>query len=155
MFTILDHTVQDFFDFVERNGSAQQCLTVSSLRQSKDNSTTLFDFTWNPVECNKAQQTILCEIRVETVTYAWVPNWMAIVLIILTITSLFALCVGAMCITSSQPSRREKEATRANGHLPNDLPPKYSDVVVINESTFDKYKNKGKELLAKIYIVRE
>ena len=120
---------------------------------SNDQSDTTFTFAWNPVECNKPQQIVLCEIRVETVTYAWVPNWMAVVLIILTITSLFALCVGAMCITSTQTSR--KSPLKSNSYHNNDLPPKYADVVVTNESTFSRYKNKGKELLAKIYIVKE
>ena len=88
-------------------------------------------------------------------TYGWIPNWMDLVLIILTITSLLALCVGAMCITSSQPSQRAKRASKTNSYPVNDLPPKYSDVIITNESTFDRYKNKGKELLAKIYIVKE
>ena len=120
---------------------------------SNDQSDSAFNFAWKPVECNKPQQTVLCEIRVETVTYAWVPDWMAVVLIILTITSLFALCVGAMCITSSQTSRQT--TSKSNTYPNNDLPPKYTDVVVTNESTFNRYKNKGKELLAKIYIVKE
>jgi hypothetical protein len=113
------------------------------------------DLKWNAVRCNQ-QQTALCEIRVETVTYAWVPNWMAFVLIILTITSLFSLCVAAMCITSRQPKRSKDKGTNARNTYPeNDLPPKYNDIIVTQGGSFEKYKNKGKELFAKIYLVRE
>ena len=67
--------------------------------------------------------------------------------------SLFVLCVGGMCITSSQPSR--KVSSKQNCDPINDLPPKYSDVIITQESAFNKYKNKGRELLAKIYIIKE
>ena len=149
----LDYTVQESFDIFERNDSTKQCLVVEGTTKPNYDSRTKFEYTWKQVECNKPQQTILCEIRVDTVTYAWIPNWMAVVLIILTITSLFVLCVGGMCITSGQPSR--KASSKQNCGPMNDLPPKYSDVIVTQESSFNKYKNKGRELLAKIYIVKE
>ena len=150
---ILDFTVHESFDIFERNDSTKQCLVVEGIAKSKYDSGSKIEFAWKPVECNKPQQQILCEIRVDTVTYAWIPNWMAVVLIILTITSLFVLCVGGMCITSSQPSR--KVSSKQNCDPINDLPPKYSDVIITQESAFNKYKNKGRELLAKIYIVKE
>ena len=153
-----DHTtfnVTETFGFIERNDSTQQCLTVEVRHTPDTLAKNQFGLKWNAVKCNQ-QQTVLCEIRVETITYAWVPNWMAFVLIILTISSLLSLCVAAMCLTSRQPKKtRGKGSSEKSIYHADDLPPKYNDVIVNQGSTFEKYKNKGKEIIARIYVVKE
>ena len=110
-----DHTtlnITETFGSIDRNYSTQQCLTVEVGHMSDSSARKQFGsfgLKWNAVKCNQ-QQTVLCEIRVETITYAWVPNWMAFVLIILTIssllsfiphfTSLYRLKAGISCAKS-------------------------------------------------------
>ena len=127
-----------------------------------------FQLTWTAVECN-GQNDVLCEIRVETVTYyAWFyTNWLSVILMILTIILLVSLCVTALSYRSSRQTVYRSQGRRPtpNGTvhttLPyNDAPPKYADVTgatanSAEEGRLDRYKNKGKELLAKVYVVKQ
>ena len=115
------------------------------------------------MDCVDQKIDVLCEIRVETVTYAWVPNWLTITLLILTIVLLVTCCMAAMSYKQHQPRAYRGNANSTTGvtHGPaNDLPPKYSEVTGIgatnqDQGTFEKYKTKGKEILAKVYVVRD
>ena len=116
---------------------------------------------WIPIDCVGQKLDVLCEIRVETVTYAWVPNWLTITLLILTIVLLVTCCMAAMSYKQHQPRAYRGNGTAGVTHGPaNDLPPKYSEVTGIgatnqDQGTFEKYKTKGKDILAKIYVVRD
>merc|ERR1712018_494426 len=116
---------------------------------------------WIPMDCVDQKIDVLCEIRVETVTYAWVPNWLTITLLILTIVLLVTCCMAAMSYKQHQPRAYRGNGTTGVMHGPaNDLPPKYSEVTGIgatnqDQGTFEKYKSKGKEILAKVYVVRD
>lgn len=150
------------------NEDEKQCLAVtgSFIHDDEDYGQQSLSPKWEAVPCLSNQIDSLCEIRVKTVTYFWVPNWLSITLIILTIILLVTCCMAALSYTKYKPTA--PRAYRANGqsnattnnYPANDAPPKYSDVTGISTSetqqkAFDKYKNKGKELLAKIYVVRE
>jgi len=141
-----------------------QCLALTGTFKPDSNNA----YDWNAVPCLNQNMTSLCEIRVQTVTYAWVPNWLSITLIILTIILLVTCCMAALSYTKYKPTTNR--AYRANGNTnqnnttnnyhANDLPPKYSDVTGISTSesqqkALDRYKNKGREMLAKIYVVRD
>ena len=150
-FIVLDYStfnLTETFGTVERNDSTQQCLSVGVTIKSEEG----YNFKWKAVKCNQPQR-VLCEVTLRTITYAWVPNWMALCLVVLTIGTLLSLCVAAMCLTSRPPKTHEEKRKQSSE---NDLPPKYKDVVITDSrGTFDKYKNKGKEFFAKIYYVRE
>ena len=146
-----------------------QCLAVTGsgfIHGDEDYGQQTLNLTWEAVPCLNNPIDSLCEIRVKTVTYFWVPNWLSITLIILTIVLLVTCCMAALSYTKYKPTT--PRAYRANGqsnpatnnYPANDAPPKYSDVTGISTSesqqkAFDKYKNKGKDLLAKIYVVRD
>ena len=122
---------------------------------------TRWQLEWIPIDCIGQNIDVLCEIRVETVTYAWVPNWLTITLLILTIVLLVTCCMAAMSYKQHQPRAYRGNGTAGVTHGPaNDLPPKYSEVTGIgatnqDQGTFEKYKTKGKDILAKIYVVRD
>jgi len=142
-----------------------QCLAVTGVINDGYNKTSI-EPRWEAVSCLNNPMGSLCEIRVKTVTYFWVPNWLSITLIILTIILLVTCCMAALSYTKYKPTTTRayrangQSNTTANNYPANDAPPKYSDVTGISTSdsqqkAFDKYKNKGKELLAKIYVVRD
>jgi len=144
-----------------------QCLAMTG-RYDETHDLPRYSHDLAPVACLNIPMDSLCEIRVQTVTYAWVPNWLSITLIILTIVLLVTCCMAALSYTKYKPttarayrSNGQMNQNAATSHYPvNDAPPKYSDVtgVSVTESqqkAFDKYKNKGKEMLAKIYVVRD
>ena len=69
--------------------------------------------------------------------------------------------MAAMSYKQHQPRAYRGNGTNGVTHGPaNDLPPKYSEVTGIgatnqDQGTFEKYKTKGKDILAKIYVVRD
>jgi len=155
-------------DIKYKDIAEKQCLRVKATFINKtENLDEQYTYEWAAVPCMEPMDS-LCEIRVQTVTYAWVPNWLSITLIILTIILMVTCCMAALSYTKYKPNTTR--AYRANGssnqnttnnnYPANDLPPKYSDVTGISvvesqQSALDKYKNKGKEMLAKIYVVRD
>ena len=121
-------------------------------------------FEWNAVKCNDNQMA-LCEMRVEITYYVWFySNWLTILLMILLLILLISLCVSALSYTQHRQRiyrgrTQTQQGVNVNNNRPyNDEPPKYSDVTQTNrnmeEGKFDRYKNKGKELLAKVYLVK-
>lgn len=142
----------------------KQCLTVTRHYQSDNNATTppIPHYGWKAVNCvGNGYVDVLCEIRVETVTYAWIPNWLTITLVILTIVLLVTCCMAALSYKqyTPRPYRGSQQSPQVAAYPVDDAPPKYSEVtgVATNEDQgkFDKYKNKGKEILAKIYVVKD
>ena len=85
---------------------------------------------------------------------------------ILLLILLISLCVSALSYTQHRQriyrgriqTQQGVNASNARPYPYNDEPPKYSDVTETNrnmeEGKFDRYKNKGKELLAKVYLVK-
>ena len=83
---------------------------------------------------------------------------------ILLLILLISLCVSALSYTQHRQRiyrgrTQTQQGVNVNNNRPyNDEPPKYSDVTQTNrnmeEGKFDRYKNKGKELLAKVYLVK-
>ena len=154
-------------DSISRQGG-EQCLTVGGKVSSYDVDdnddiiNVIFTYEWKAVKCmNEIPIKVLCEIRIETITYAWIPNWLTITLLILTLVLLVTCCIAAMNYKQYRPrAYRGREQTTQNGMMypANDEPPKYSDVTGTSVNTeqgkFDKYKTKGKEILAKIYVVK-
>ena len=150
------------FDEINKGNEKQQCLTVTKTKIDSGD----FIFEGNAVKCND-NQVALCEMRVEITYYVWFySNWLTILLMILLLILLVSLCVSALSYTQHrQRIYRGRTQTQQGinindtGASPyNDQPPKYSDVTGINrnveEGKFDRYKNKGKELLAKVYLVK-
>merc|ERR1711872_245053 len=150
-------------DEIEHEEGGQCLALIGSLVPDLD-----ITYVWSAESCLNLNMDSLCEIRVQTVTYAWVPNWLSITLIILTIILLVTCCMAALSYSKYKPTTNR--AYRANGNTnqnnttnnypANDLPPKYSDVTGISTSesqqkALDRYKNKGREMLAKIYVVRD
>ena len=139
-----------------------QCLTVTRNWQ-EDNTHRVEDlvYSWRAVNCVNERVDVLCEIRIETVTYAWVPNWLTITLLILTIVLLVTCCMAALSYKNytPRPYRGSQQSPQVAAYPVDDAPPKYSDVTRVvtteEQGKFDKYKNKGKEILAKIYVVKD
>merc|ERR1712141_633752 len=152
------------------NANTNQCLALRGVPDYIEDETTTaeapyqtatapitWQLEWKPIDCVDQRIDVLCEIRVETVTYAWVPNWLTITLLILTIVLLVTCCMAAMSYKQHQPRAYRGNGTAGVTQGPaNDLPPKYSEVTGIqDQGTFEKYKTKGKNILAKIYVVRD
>merc|ERR1711962_247328 len=122
-----------------------------------------------PVE----QSLMICEVRAQTVTYlAWFySNWLAFLLILMTFLLLTTLCLsvfkykGGRSVYSNRRVYRAEACTTAQPVQPTrddlpygDDPPTYSDVTGIvtetQQTKMDKYKNKGKEILAKVTLYK-
>jgi len=135
-----------------KDAAKEQCL------QSKFDPLTLVS-----VECNQPM-TAMCEVRVQTVTYlAWFySNWLSFLLVIMTVLLMSALCISVFKYKSGNRVYRSRSASRANrvsvSNLPyNDAPPTYNDVTGAArqpQSAMDKYKNKGKDILAKVTLYK-
>ena len=162
---ILDYTELNVNKIVEEmtgagipnNNEDKQCLAVRGIRFNDT-----FTYEWYPVKCVDHSNSIevLCEIRIETITYAWIPNWLTVILLILTLVLLVTCCVAAMSYKQHRPRTyrgRDQQSPQGASYPTDDLPPKYSDVtgLTTEQGKFDKYKNKGKEILAKIYVVND
>ena len=176
IYTIMFISISNHLDYSIpesiKNEEDGQCLAlIGSFKptlNSSEDSQNEYIYEWKAVSCLNNNMESLCEIRVQTVTYAWVPNWLSITLIILTIILLVTCCMAALSYTKYKPTTNRayrangnsnQNATTSNYHA-NDLPPKYSDVTGISTSesqqkALDRYKNKGREMLAKIYVVRD
>ena len=82
-------------------------------------------------------------------------------MIILTIVLLVTCCMAAMSYKhyNTRAYRGRDQSPQGMNYPRDDAPPKYSDVTGTStnqeQGRLDKYKNKGKELLAKIYVVKE
>jgi len=149
---------------------------------------------FKPVECNNwpiemaqpvpmlgqpvHQSVMICEVRVETVTYlAWFgANWLAFLLVLMTFLLLTALCLSLFKYKGGRSAYANRRVYRADARttttsaphpqgdpqrdLPyGDDPPTYSDVTgIVTETTqqtkMDKYRNKGKEILAKVTLYK-
>ena len=140
----------------------EQCLTVSRiLYPDYSDETDKYVYNWMTINCVNEPVDVLCEIRIETVTYAWVPNWLTITLLILTIVLLVTCCMAALSYKhyTPRPYRGSQQSPQVAAYPVDDAPPKYSDVTGVvtteDQGKFDKYKNKGKEILAKIYVVKD
>lgn len=120
-----------------------------------------------PVE----ESLMICEVRAQTVTYlAWFySNWLAFLLILMTFLLLTALCLSVFKYKGGRSAYANRRVYRADARttaqeqtrdLPyGDDPPTYSDVTgIVTETTqqtkMDKYKNKGKEILAKVTLYK-
>lgn len=153
-----NHTKIEIKNIAKNITGNGQCLTVKATKNVEEG-TIMYD--WEAVDCVGPQTDVLCEIRIETVTYAWVPNWLSITLIILTIVLLVTCCMAAMSYKHYKPRayRGSDQSPQGMAYPTDDAPPKYSDVTGTipnqEQGKIDKYKNKGKELLAKIYVVKE
>lgn len=146
----------------------EQCLVLSS-----SNGAATAEF--RSVECNGKSEGALCEVRVQTVTYlAWFySNWLSFLLVLMTVLLMSALCISVFKYKSGRRVYRNRgrsaaaaaaSVTTVHGnaappsHLPyNDAPPTYNDVTGAKTNTdnkMDKYKNKGKDILAKVTLYK-
>lgn len=145
------------FNITARNDK-EQCLGVASS----------FSLTFKPIECNQPRLA-MCEVRVQTVTYlAWFySNWLSFLLVMLTILLMSAICISVFKHSAGKRvyrGRRDQNRTArvSVSSLPyNDAPPTYNDVTAGGnsattspETTMGKYKNKGKDILAKVTLYR-
>jgi len=148
----------------------EQCLVLSSYTGDD-----MAAAEFRSVECNVRSEGALCEVRVQTVTYlAWFySNWLSFLLVLMTILLMSALCISVFKYKSGRRVYRNRRAgtggpnTRATAavttvhgnaappsHLPyNDAPPTYNDVTGTGNK-MDKYKNKGKDILAKVTLYK-
>jgi len=96
------------------------------------------------------EQSFICELRVETVTYfAWfVANWFSLLLVFLVVVLLISLCV-----TTSMFRQRHRESGRvyraSAGPILEDKPPSYGKATGTDGN---RYLNRGREFLAKVTI---
>jgi len=134
-----------------KNSTREQCLKL-----------TKFDpITFVSVECNQPMMA-MCEVRVQTVTYlAWFySNWLSFLLVLMTVLLMSALCISVFKYKSGRRVYRSRSNSRPHRvsvtNLPyNDAPPTYNDVTGTRpQTTMDKYKNKGKEVLAKVTLYK-
>jgi len=150
----------------------KQCLTFGHVNATSDPS----EMTFKAVECNQPIRA-MCEARVQTVTYlAWFySNWLSFLLVLLTILLLSALCISVFRYSSGRRMYRHgggrrggcgqnRQARVSVSSLPYiDAPPTYNDVTgggntataaATPETTMGKYKNKGKDILAKVTLYK-
>merc|ERR1712142_61473 len=120
------------------------------------------------VECNQPDMGAICEVRVQTVTYlAWFySNWLSFLLVLMTVLLLSALCISVFKYNSGRRVYRSRSSSRQQrvsvSNLPYmDAPPTYNDVTgrgptrpSSQQTAMDKYKNKGKEILAKVTLYK-
>jgi len=139
------------------DSSVEQCLAVTVDRATLPYRLNQVHF--RSVRCNQpGPMDALCEVRVEMVTYmAWfVSNWVTFLLMVMTVLLLSALCVSLFRVKSGRriyrQGRTPSPAAAPTSNLPySDAPPTYNDVTgVRNETKMDKYKTKGKDILAKV-----
>jgi len=167
----------DIYNFTN-TGDDKQCL-VASVEVLEGSEFHMSDqaLTFYPVECNKRsdlltnynnQPLMVCEVRAVTVTYlAWFySNWMTFLLVLMTTMLMVALCLsvfkykgGRSLYANRRVYRADARTTQRTEDLPyGDNPPTYSDVTGIvdetQQSKMDKYKNKGKEILAKVTLYK-
>jgi hypothetical protein len=124
--------------------------------------------------CTTVPFSFVCEARVQTVTYyTWfAANWVDFLLGFLLVVLFVALCVAVCSFAGSGDSngrrahqRRPRTTDAHVRHAVVDLPPSYDSSVGVHTvsghsvapasaSRYDYYRNKGKELLAKVYIYK-
>jgi len=169
---------------IDDGNASNQCLAfnIQSANNGTDFSMTETLKTFNPVGCIKRgdltprllggrihQSLMVCEVRAQTVTYlAWFySNWLAFLLILMTFLLLTALCLSVFKYKGPRTAYANRRVYRAEARatqeptrdLPyGDEPPTYSDVTGIvtetQQTKMDKYKNKGKEILAKVTLYK-
>jgi len=123
---------------------------------------------FKPVKCNQPIRA-MCEVRVQTVTYiAWFySNWLSFLLVMMTVLLMSAICIsvfkynaaGRRVYRGRNGGNQNRTARVSVSSLPyNDAPPTYNDVTGTTgnaeTTTMGKYKNKGKDILAKVTLYR-
>merc|ERR1712154_474996 len=107
------------------------------------------NLTYSAIPCMGQVTTAVCEVRVYTQTwYVWATtNWLQILFLFTLVLLIVPSCVTVQ-IYSSRPSHR---AHRRSAEIPA-TPPPYSphDLTLTTTKAPNKYKEKGKELLAKV-----
>jgi len=171
-------------NLTESDLASKPCLAATfyvESPESRDDYMVDHRYTFTPTGCNARQDLqdpdiqydirplAICEVRVVTVTYlTWFyTNWMAFLLVILTVLLLTGLCVTVFKHKSGRTHYANRRVYRADARSTADMgphrdlpaydePPTYSDVtgIVTQETKMDKYKNKGKEILAKVTYYR-
>jgi len=155
-----NQTVVTFKITPTANATKEQCLSLFVSGNSI--------FELKPIRCNSGPMKAMCEARVQTVTYfAWFyTNWLSFLLVLMTFLLMSALCLSVFKYKSgnrvyrSTPTATRRVTVVGNApppsHLPyNDAPPTYNDVTGTKaETKMDKYKNKGKDILAKVTLYR-
>jgi len=141
--TIADQ-IADALEASESNDT--QCLIVSW--NGDDN------LTYMAMPCMEEYTMGVCEVRVYTQTwYVWATtNWLQILFLFTLVLLIVSSCVTVQ-IYSSRPSHR---AQRRSAEIPA-TPPPYSphDLTLTTTKAPNKYKEKGKELLAKVVFYRQ
>lgn len=131
-------------DLLEDIEPTFNCLGLA-IQTDSDNETSLV-----PINCLKKHQ-FICESRVQTVTYyTWfLSNWFTFLLGFLLIVLVLTLCISVSMYSKKNPNPRVYRRQA----MPGDLPPTYQETVN-PANRLDHYRNKGRELLARVYVTR-
>merc|ERR1712142_1044619 len=137
-------------DDSESNSTDTQCLVISWT--AEENGANL---TYLARSCVEEYTKAVCEVRVYTQTwYVWATtNWLQILFLFTQVLLLVSSCVTVQIYTS-RPANRSQ---RRSAEIPA-TPPPYSPqdiTMTTNNKAPNKYKEKGKELLAKVVFYRQ
>jgi hypothetical protein len=133
------------------DSAGSQCLTLDITSSATG------DVKLATTQCG-AKNAFACEARVVTVTYAgwFMANWFSFLLVFFIFLLLLGLCTS--CTTSAHIRAVRRMHSNTQSHRPSqmDLPPSY-ETTCTNQAndatgTLEKYKQKGKELVAKVVV---
>jgi len=147
---MIDEHITTEIDDNETNSSDTQCLVVSWT--AEENGANL---TYLASPCMSEYTMAVCEVRVYTQTwYVWATtNWLQILFLFTLVLLIVSSCVTVQ-IYSSRPSNRSQ---RRSAEMPATPPPYSPQDLTMTTTTKapNKYKEKGKELLAKVVFYRQ
>jgi len=147
---MIDDHITTELDNNETNSSDTQCLVVTWA--AEENGANL---TYSASPCMAEYTMAVCEVRVYTQTwYVWATtNWLQILFLFTLVLLIVSSCVTVQ-IYSSRPSNRNQ---RRSAEIPASPPPYSPQDLTMTTTTKapNKYKEKGKELLAKVVFYRQ
>ena len=151
--TFLTSAIHMYFEAEWSWMGSNKTFNVTSIEEDDEGSCLAFDIEANvfqTVSCIE-QSTLVCELRVETVTYfAWfVANWFSVLLVFLVVVLLISLCISTSMYRKRlhSPGRVYRPAASP---VFEDKPPSYNRATGQNYA--HRYLNKGREFWAKVTI---